>query len=197
MSASRVLLLPGWQNSGPGHWQSLWQAAHGYRRVEQHDWMRPLRGDWVARLQEVVLETAPGPAPQDDPGIVLVAHSLGCMLVAAWAALSPSTDRIRGALLVAPGDPQREELAGVLSSWSPIVSDRLPFPSILLGSRNDPYCSLARAQGFAAAWGSQFVDCGLLGHINADAGLGSWPAGHERLARLCRDNVQKGRGFAW
>ena len=41
----QVLLLPGWQNSGPAHWQSLWQARYGYLRVEQHDWMQPLRGD--------------------------------------------------------------------------------------------------------------------------------------------------------
>src|SRR6218665_1756940 len=74
---SNILLLPGWQNSGPGHWQSLWQARHGYRRVEQHDWLRPLRGDWTARLEETVVD-ADGPA-------LLVAHSLGCLL-AAWGA---------------------------------------------------------------------------------------------------------------
>ena len=46
---SNVLLLPGWQNSGEGHWQTEWERLHGYRRVEQHDWMRPLRGDWSSR----------------------------------------------------------------------------------------------------------------------------------------------------
>ena len=51
MKASNILLLPGWQNSGPEHWQSRWEAAHGYQRVEQHDWMRQLRGDWSARLE--------------------------------------------------------------------------------------------------------------------------------------------------
>ena len=39
-----VLTLPGWQGSGPEHWQSRWEALHGFIRVEQHDWMRPLRG---------------------------------------------------------------------------------------------------------------------------------------------------------
>ncbi len=80
MVSSNILLLPGWQNSGPDHWQSHWEALHGYQRVEQHDWMRPLRGDWMARLEEVVLD-ADGP-------VVLVAHSLGCILIAAWAAHS-------------------------------------------------------------------------------------------------------------
>ena len=77
MNPSAVLILPGWQNSGPLHWQSRWEAAHGFQRVEQHDWLRPLRGDWTARLEEVLLGL-------NEPA-VLVAHSLGCLLVAAWA----------------------------------------------------------------------------------------------------------------
>uniref|UniRef100_UPI00286CA4CC RBBP9/YdeN family alpha/beta hydrolase n=1 Tax=Roseateles sp. TaxID=1971397 RepID=UPI00286CA4CC len=51
----RILLLPGWQNSDPGHWQSLWEQAFGYERVEQADWDWPRRGDWMARLDEVLL----------------------------------------------------------------------------------------------------------------------------------------------
>ena len=48
-------MLPGWEGSGPRHWQTLWEQRHHYRRVEQHDWSRPLRGDWLARLEDVVL----------------------------------------------------------------------------------------------------------------------------------------------
>ena len=176
MSQPKVLLLPGWQNSGPEHWQSRWEAVHGDERVEQHDWMHPLRGDWIARLEDVLLS-------QPEP-VILVAHSLGCMLTAAWAAISKSTHRVQGALLVAPGDPEREELRAVLKSWSPIVTQTLPFKSILLGSQNDPYCSFARAQTFAQAWGSEFVDYGARGHINAESGLGDWPEGRALLARL-------------
>ncbi len=176
MQAPTVLVLPGWQSSGPQHWQSRWEAIYGDLRVEQHDWMQPLRGDWITRLEEVVLEQ-PGPC-------VLVAHSLGCMLTAAWAAVSRNTHRVVGALLVAPGDPEREELQGVLRSWSPVVLQRLPFPAILLGSQNDPYCSLARAQQFAHAWGAEFVDYGAAGHINAESGLGDWPQGRAYLERL-------------
>ena len=186
MSRPTVLVLPGWQGSGPGHWQSLWEAQHGYLRVEQHDWMRPLRGDWVARLEEVVLEHAPLAGGDGAPGIVLVAHSLGCLLVAAWAAHSRNASRVCGALLVAPGDPEREELRGVLSSWAPVVRQALPFRSLLLASRNDPYCSFARAAEFAAGWGSELHDQGACGHINADSGLGLWPAGHALLQHLCQ-----------
>lgn len=171
-----VLILPGWQNSGPEHWQSRWETLHGFRRVDQHDWMTPRRGDWIARLEDVILGS--------DGPVVLVAHSLGCILTAAWAEVSRSTTRVQGALLVAPGDPERDELRGVLPSWAPIVRDRLPFPSLLLGSHDDPYCSLAKAQSLADAWGSRFIDCGPCGHINAESGLGDWPDGLALLREL-------------
>lgn len=175
-STPTVLLLPGWQNSGPTHWQSRWEVLHGYPRVEQADWMRPLRGDWMVQLEEAVL-AAPGP-------VVLAAHSLGCILTAAWAAHSRNTQRVVGALLVAPGDPEREELRAPLKSWSPVVLQRLPFPSILVGSQTDPYCSPTRAQQFASAWGAEWVNLGPAGHINADSGLGDWPQGLALLQTL-------------
>ena len=177
MASTNILLLPGWQNSGPAHWQSRWEHRYGDLRVEQHDWMFPLRGDWIARLEEVLLA-------QNGPS-VLVAHSLGCMLTAAWAAHSKNTHLVQGALLVAPGDPEREELRAALKSWSPIVMRTLPFKSLLLGSHDDPYCSFARAREFATAWGCEFVDYGHRGHINAESGLGDWPEGRALLSQLC------------
>jgi uncharacterized protein len=169
MSHPQVLVLPGWQSSGPDHWQSRWEALHGHRRVEQHDWHTPRRGDWLARLEEVVIDT-PGP-------LVLVAHSLGCILTAAWGQFSRHADKVRGALLVAPGDVEQADLAARLPGWAPIVRAPLPFPSVLVGSRNDPYCRLTRAESLAQAWGSRFVDLGERGHLNAESGLGDWPEG--------------------
>jgi hypothetical protein len=179
MKPSNVLILPGWQNSGPQHWQSLWEQRHGYHRVEQHDWMTPLRGDWVARLEDVLLA-------RDEPA-VLVAHSLGCILTAAWAARTANAHRVKAALLVAPGDVERPEVRDQLPTWSPIELRPLPFPSVLLGSRNDPYCAFERARLFAHAWGSQFMDYGECGHLNADSGLASWPEGHVLLQDLMKD----------
>ena len=167
--ATAVLTLPGWQDSGPLHWQSRWEALHGARRVEQHDWWTPRRGDWMARLDEVVVDL-PGP-------VCLVAHSLGCVLVAAWASHSRHVGRVQGALLVAPGDVEQPDLAPLLPGWAPIVRQQLPFPSRLLASRDDPYCTLAKATELAAAWGSTFTDTGPRGHLNADSRLGDWPEG--------------------
>jgi len=179
MKSSNVLILPGWQNSGPQHWQSLWEQRHGYVRVEQHDWDKPLRGDWLARLEEAVLAC-------DEPA-VLVAHSLGCILVSAWAARSRHTLRVKSALLVAPGDAERLEIRDQLRTWSPIDLAALPFPSVLVASRDDPYCDFDRARLFAYAWGSQFMDYGASGHLNAESGLASWPEGHVLLQDLMKD----------
>ena len=176
MKPANVLLLPGWQDSGPGHWQSLWQRAHGYQRVDQHDWMRPLRGDWCARLEEVLLAC-------DEPAL-LVGHSLGCQLAVAWAAHSGQTHRVRAALLVAPPDVEREDVRSLLTSWAPIPMQRLPFHSVVLASRDDPSGSFERARQMAQAWGAEFVDAGDRGHLNADSGLGAWDEGHQRLLAL-------------
>ncbi|HRL99540.1 MAG TPA: alpha/beta hydrolase [Acidovorax sp.] len=179
MKISNILLLPGWQNSGPGHWQTEWEVRHGYHRVEQHDWMHPLRGDWSARLEETVAD-AGGP-------VVLAAHSLGCILTAWWAAHTRHAHKVRGALLVAPGDVERTDLAEMIPGWAPIARQPLPFPAVLVGSSNDPYCSLERAQSLAQAWGARFIDYGECGHINAESDLGDWTEGHALLHTLLND----------
>jgi uncharacterized protein len=193
------LILPGWQNSGPGHWQSLWEAQYGYPRVIQHDWMHPLRGDWITRLEDRVLSTNEHiaqypyrleannaekiPPQASSPDILLLAHSLGCHLVAAWAALSKNTHRIRGALLVAPPDCTRDDFPIEMKSWRQPVLQRLPFPSICVASSDDPFCALPVAKSMAGAWGCDWVEIGAKGHINADSGLGAWPQGRELLTR--------------
>ena len=178
-----VLVLPGWQNSGPRHWQSRWEALYGDVRVEQSDWMHPLRGDWMMRLDEAIGELE---AAEDSPQVALVAHSLGCQLIAGWAAHSRKTARVRAALLVAPPDVEREEVRGVLHSFTPIVRQRLPFPSLAVISTDDPFCALDRARAMAIDWGSQVLEVRERGHLNSDSNLGDWPEGRQLLADLLR-----------
>ena len=178
-----VLVLPGWQNSGPRHWQSRWEALYGDVRVEQSDWMHPLRGDWMMRLDEAIGELE---AAEASPQVALVAHSLGCQLVAGWATHSRKTARVRAALLVAPPDVERDEVRAVLHSFTPIVRQRLPFPSLAVISTDDPFCALDRARAMAIDWGSQVLEVGPRGHLNSDSGLGDWPEGRELLAELLR-----------
>jgi predicted alpha/beta hydrolase family esterase len=178
---ARVFLLPGWLNSDPTHWQSRWEALHGYARVDQDDWLWPRRGDWMARLDEV-LQAAAGPA-------VLVAHSLGCQLVAAWCAHSRHTDRVAGAMLVAPPDTEREDMPPNLFSWRPVARQRHPFASLVVTSSDDPYCAPERAAQMAADWGSATVGVGARGHLNGESGLGDWAEGHALLRALLADTT--------
>ena len=178
MNPDNILILPGWLSSGPDHWQSRWERDHGYTRVEQHDWQRPLRGDWIARLEEMLLGCT-------EPA-VLVAHSLGCLTVAAWAVHSQNTHLVKAALLVAPPDTAREDIAQTLPGWAvdQLPLQKLPFTTVVFASSNDPFCALDRAEQFAQAWGSAFQSVGARGHINADSGLGDWLDAHAQLQQL-------------
>lgn len=171
----RALILPGLYDSGPDHWQTLWERDDPtFVRVVQRDWDAPIRQEWVGTLETVVAQTG------DD--IVLVAHSAGCALVAFWAAATPL--RVRGALLVAPADTEARSYPIGPKGWRPLPRVRLPFPSIVVASSNDEFATLDRAREFADSWGSRFVPIGEAGHINADSGLGCWPYGRELLREL-------------
>ena len=171
-----VLVLPGYGDSGPGHWQSRWQAADPtHRRVVQRDWLNPTLDEWRETLEHAV-------AGCDRPP-VLVAHSLACALVVHWA--RGTRRRVAGALLVAPADADMVALAlDAVASFAPVPLERLPFPSIVVASSDDPYVSLERAEAFARGWGSHLVTIGAAGHINTDAGYGDWPEGRRLLDEL-------------
>ena len=157
MTECRVLLLPGWLDSDAAHWQSRWERRHGWRRVTQSDWLWPRRGDWMARLEEVLLE--------DEVPAVLVAHSLGCHLVA-------------------PPDLERDDLPPNLHAWRPISRQRLPFAAITVTSGDDPFSAPERSTLLARDWGARQVGIGAAGHINGESGLGDWPAGQALVAEL-------------
>jgi predicted alpha/beta hydrolase family esterase len=174
-----ILTVPGLMNSGPRHWQTRWEVRlPDCRRVDLGSWARPHRNSWVNRLDRAI-------GAVDGP-VLLAAHSLGCHAVAWWAELACGgwNEKIVGALLVAP--PEVEEIAidKRLHGFAPMPRKRLPFPSILAASHNDPYMALDRSRALARTWGSQFADAGDAGHINADSHLGDWSFGQFLLSRL-------------
>jgi predicted alpha/beta hydrolase family esterase len=174
----RTLILPGLHDSDPEHWQSRWEAVDDTSlRVIQDDWETPHCADWIAGLNQALALTG--------PDTVLVAHSAGCALVAHWA-VGESLNRIRGALLVAPSDPEAPSFPSGPRGFAPIPLLRFRFRSIVVASSNDPYVTLSRARTFAMAWGSEFVTIGEAGHINAASGLGDWPEGFALLNSLRR-----------
>lgn len=171
-----VVIVPGWRNSGPGHWQSLWAARiAGAVRVEQEDWLQPHRSPWVASVEEAI---AAAPHP-----VILVAHSLGCIasVHAVEQQRSKAAGGIAGALFVAPADPERRAL---FEDFTPVPANPLPFASIVAASSNDPYCPIRMASAYAKSWGSTFVRVPSAGHINVESGHGEWPLGWALLGAL-------------
>jgi uncharacterized protein len=171
-----ILIIPGYTNSGPDHWQSRWQAKLSTaRRVEQAEWSKPVREDWVDAVVAAV-NSATRP-------VVLVAHSLG---VATAVLAVPHFERtVAGAFLVAPQDVANPRIRPRhLMTFGPYPRDPLPFPSITVASRNDPFGSYEAAEDIAAAWGSHLVDAGEAGHINVESGHGPWPEGSLTFAHF-------------
>ncbi len=172
-----ILMIPGYGSSGPGHWQTLWEEIfHDVKRVEMPNWFAPHRESWVEALDSAIY------VAQDEGSPVLVAHSLGCLTVAHWAALHIRP--IHGALLVAPSDPERADALEALKGFAPVPLASLPFPCRVVTSSDDSYVSLERAKAFADAWGASFTDLGPRGHLNTASGHGEWPKGQALLREL-------------
>ncbi len=174
--ATTLVIVPGWQNSAPGHWQSLmadkWPGAV---RVQQRDWQSPSKAEWVDSIAQTILS--------QSGKVVVAAHSLGCIATAHLPL--EVTRRIHGALLVAPAEPLRHE---VLANFAPVPRALLPYRSIVVGSTNDPYCPLDIVRRYARAWGSEMVCLNNAGHINIDSGFGRWVEG-ERLLQSIFDET--------
>ncbi|MGY4535409.1 putative alpha/beta hydrolase family esterase [Pseudomonas sp. TE3786] len=175
----RYLIVPGWQGSPDEHWQSHWQRSlPNSQRVEQADWLNPDRAAWVSELDRAV-------AAQSTP-VILIAHSLGCVTVAHWAAGAPVEllRRVQGALLVAPADVERPACPEALKGFAPIPRELLPFPSQLVGSDNDQAASAARAIELGRDWGAEAAILSGVGHINVKSGHQRWERGFSYLYRL-------------
>lgn len=172
----RVLTVPGLYGSGPGHWQSRWETLHpDWQRVEQKDWSQPSLYLWAERVGEAIAQ-ARHAAPGEAADILLLAHSFGCLASLRHVLEDPA--HIAGMLLVAPADPEKFGVGALLPQGP------LPFPTIVAASRNDPWVPQPVAFGWAALWGSEKIDLGVAGHVNADSGLGDWPLGLSLVERL-------------
>lgn len=164
-----TLIVPGLRNSGPAHWQSWFERQlPDTRRVEQANWEITCLSDWAARVREEI----------DAIGeqVWIVAHSFGCLASVTAGFVRP--ERILGALLVAPADPERFAEPTIL------LEEKLQFPSVVVASSNDPWVRSSAAEYWAGQWGSDYLNIGQAGHINVDSGHGPWPAGLALFERL-------------
>jgi predicted alpha/beta hydrolase family esterase len=164
---AHFLIQPGWQDSGPHHWQTLWEARLGpaAMRVPQHDWMVPERNAWVGTLEQTIRRTS-------HP-VVVLAHSIGCMASVFAIASVP----VAAVVLVAPADPERPGAPIALRSFTPVPLRPLGVPALVIASDTDPYCDLDRAEFFTQAWKADLEIVTDGGHLNAEAGFGRWPDG--------------------
>lgn len=164
-----IIIIPGLGGSGPDHWQSRWQAKlPAAVRVDQASWDEPHFEQWVERIIETV-------ESRERP-VVVVAHSLGA--VALIHAVARGLPKIAGAFLVAPPDEQTlRELPAVDAAFVPFPDGPLPFPTMLVASRDDPYAAFDATAERAKAWGATLLDAGEAGHVNAASGHGPWPEG--------------------
>ena len=172
---SDLIVLPGLGGSGEGHWQTLWERRDPQmRRFQPASWDRPELTDWIASLDQEISRSKTPP--------VLVVHSLACQLVAHWAASAQA--RILGAFLVSAPDPTGDVYLTEAPSFANPPRQRLPFPSLLIASTDDPFGSFDYATESASVWGSELIGVGALGHINANSGIGCWPEGYALFERF-------------
>jgi hypothetical protein len=135
---------------------------------------------WSAAIDAAVREA--------DGLAILVAHSCGSIAVAHWAARFKTP--IAGAFLVAPPDSERWDLAEPVRAFALPTVKRLPFPTIVVASENDPSCEFDRAAWLAGQWGAEIISAGNAGHVNTASGHGPWPHG-QRLLEEFRARVQR------
>lgn len=171
----RFIILAGIYNSGLKHWQTEWQTEDDrFIKLDHSNWDQPDRLVWVNELEKNLAVL------KDD--VILVAHSLACLMVIHWA--NQSRLKVRGALLVSVPDPYGASFPSAARNFENVPMSPLPFPSIVVASQNDPYGTLAHMTNCSAAWGSKLKQVGFLGHINADSGLSNWPEGKLVLNEL-------------
>ncbi|MDE2592862.1 MAG: alpha/beta hydrolase [Burkholderiales bacterium] len=181
----RVLIIPGLHNSEAGHWQTWLQGQYrGAKRVQQTDWDTPDLDAWAAQIQHTIAHA------HSHTTWIAVAHSFGCLALARYIDQQRATGadpRVGSALLVAPADPVK---FGVVHR---LPHEGLGIPATLIGSENDPWMPLERAQQWATLWGARFQNLGTVGHINVESGFGPWPLARIKVDQMIREQQRQRR----
>ena len=182
-----TVLIPGWQGSGDGHWQSWLEAqlqatGRGTRRPPFADLDRPDLSDWLGTLHAALADL-----PAD--GFDVVAHSLGAVLWLHHVAAARDAPRAARVVLVAPPSPATAipEIAGFFPPPMDVDTVRRGADgTVLVAGDDDPYLpeGIAAAYGLPLKMATTIVPGG--GHLNVESGYGEWPA---MLDWCNRDNL--------
>jgi predicted alpha/beta hydrolase family esterase len=170
----RILLIPGIHDSGPAHWQSRWEYLYPQvRRIRQDNWDAPQCAEWVATIERAVEAETARP--------ILVAHSLGCLAVAHWAAQTRIGSH--GLLLVAVPDARSAKFPAAARGFEPLPATLRGARAVIVGSENDPYAAPDFGRKLAQTWGASYVNAGRAGHLNESGNVGDWPEGWTLIER--------------
>lgn len=173
---THYFIIPGLGNSGPEHWQSYFESGGDqFQRISQREWDAPDCAEWISTIDK----TLEGFEGKD---VILIGHSLGCATIAHWAEKYQKS--IKAALLVAPSDLEAPAYQFPATGFSPMPLNKIKFRTIVVASEDDPWVSLDRAKFFAENWGSEFINIGTAGHINAASGHFRWEEGLAILKTL-------------
>ena len=177
-----IVFVAGYGNSLGTHWQNAWcNVTTNSYWVEQSDWNDPECDDWVESLNDL-LKTLHGP-------IVLVSHSLGGSTIVEWN--KKYSANIVAAFMVAVPDVHSDYFPDAITGYQDLPITKLPFPSMLLASTDDPYASYERAEYFSKQWGSSLINVGSLGHVNVDSNIADWPEGYDLLNNFLKTTYGK------
>ncbi len=173
---NHYFIVPGLGNSGPDHWQTHFEkSGDHFIRINQLDWDKPDNREWIETIDRALFG-------YDLADVILIGHSLACAAIANWA--KEYRKKIKGALLVAPSDLEAPRYTFDTVGFDHVPLAKINFKSIVVASSNDEWVTLERAGFFAENWGSEFINIGNAGHINAASGFGEWPTGLEILKTL-------------
>ena len=174
-----IIIVPGLGGGSPDHWYSRWeQKLPTATRVAQEDWHHPDLDAWSIGVVAAVQAAA--------KPVVLVGHSLGVITIAHVA--DRIAERVVGAFLVSPPSASvLRTLEEVDPRFAEIPQGSLPFPAVLIASRDDTYASYEESETLAKAWNVELVDAGASGHLNDESGHGPWPEGLMRFAGFMKN----------
>ncbi|WP_022683837.1 RBBP9/YdeN family alpha/beta hydrolase [Sphingobium bisphenolivorans] len=178
LASYTVLTLAGREQPGPEHWLRRWEEElANCHSVSMGFWRHPRLESWVHALHEAI--------SRSERPVIVVARGLACYAVSNLASeAGSSVEKVAGALLVAPPDLDRASADPGFASFRSVSQSPLPFPSIVVASRDDPRMSFDGALSLAQRWGSRWTDGGRIGSASGMAGMENWTFGQDLVRQL-------------
>ncbi|MFM2479915.1 RBBP9/YdeN family alpha/beta hydrolase [Celerinatantimonas sp. YJH-8] len=171
-----LLFLAGIGNSGSEHWQRQWYLESEQATwVEHSNWEQPVMEQWLDDFEHALVSI-------HEP-VVVIAHSLGCVLFTEWLRCH-DLGQVSGAMLVAMPNVLGPEFPEQAVHFSNLGTYCDCCPAVIVASEDDPYASIEHAYNQGRALNAAVHNIGAVGHINGQSNLGYWLEGQMILRDL-------------